>query len=129
MNEKNRRKYPIFLAAAVLIPVTVYGYITETVQKNEKKLYSVVLYQDAENEWAMLEAGAEQAKDDARIMINYVHLDANNTTEDEILAIEREEKLGTSGVLVACIEKEKMKEELKKKQHISPNGFYRKRSR
>ena len=114
MNEKNRRKYPIFLAAAVLIPVTVYGYITETVQKNEKKLYSVVLYQDAENEWAMLEAGAEQAKDDARIMINYVHLDANNTTEDEILAIEREEKLGTSGVLVACIEKEKMKEELKK---------------
>ena len=50
MNEKNRRKYPIFLAAAVLIPVTVYGYITETVQKNEKKLYSVVLYQDAENE-------------------------------------------------------------------------------
>ena len=38
MNEKNRRKYPILLAAAVLIPVTVYGYITETVQKNEKKL-------------------------------------------------------------------------------------------
>ena len=58
MNEKNRRKYPILLAAAVLIPVTVYGYITETVQKKEKKLYSVVLYQDAENEWAMLEEGA-----------------------------------------------------------------------
>lgn len=36
MNEKNRRKYPILLAAAVLIPVTVYGYITETVQKKEK---------------------------------------------------------------------------------------------
>ena len=46
----------------LLVPVTVYGYITETVQKNEKKLYSVVLYQDEENEWAMLEAGAEQAK-------------------------------------------------------------------
>ena len=123
MNEKNRRKYPILLAAAVLIPVTVYGYITETVQKNEKKLYSVVLYQDAENEWAMLEAGAEQAKDDARIMINYVHLDENNTTEDEILAIQREEELGTSGVLVACIEKEKMKEELKKSNISVPMVF------
>ena len=74
MNEKNRRKYPIFLVAAVLIPVTVYGYITETVQKNEKKLYSVVLYQDAENEWAMLEAGAEQAKDDARIMCIWMQI-------------------------------------------------------
>ena len=123
MNEKNRRKYPILLAAAVLIPVTVYGYITETVQKKEKKLYSVVLYQDAENEWAMLEAGAEQAKDDARIMINYVHLDENNTTEDEILAIQREEELGTSGVLVACIEKEKMKEELKKSNISVPMVF------
>lgn len=71
----------------------------------------------------MLEAGAEQAKDDARIMINYVHLDANNTTEDEILAIEREEKLGTSGVLVACIEKEKMKEELKKSNISVPMVF------
>ena len=123
MNEKNRRKYPILLAAAVLIPVTVYGYITETVQKKEKKLYSVVLYQDAENEWAMLEAGAEQAKDDARIMINYVHLDENSTTEDEILAIQREEELGTSGVLVACIEKEKMKEELKKSNISVPMVF------
>ena len=71
----------------------------------------------------MLEAGAEQAKDDARIMINYVHLDANNTTEDEILAIQREEELGTSGVLVACIEKEKMKEELKKSNISVPMVF------
>ena len=123
MKEKNRRKYPILLAAAVLVPVTVYGYITETVQKNEKKLYSVVLYQDEENEWAMLEAGAEQAKDDARIMINYVHLDANNTTEDEVLAIQREAELGTSGVLVACSEKEKMKEELKKSNISVPMVF------
>ena len=123
MNEKNRRKYPILLAAAVLIPVTVYGYITETVQKNEKKLYSVVLYQDEENEWAMLEAGAEQAKDDARIMINYVHLDANNMTEDEILAIQREAELGTSGILLACSEKEKMKEELKKSNISVPIVF------
>ena len=123
MKEKNRRKYPILLAAAVLVPVTVYGYITETVQKNEKKLYSVVLYQDEENEWAMLEAGAEQAKDDARIMINYVHLDANNTTEDEVLAIQREAELGTSGVLVACSEKEKMKEELKKSNISVPIVF------
>ena len=123
MKEKNRRKYPILLAAAVLVPVTVYGYITETVQKNEKKLYSVVLYQDAENEWAMLEAGAEQAKDDARIMINYVHLDANNTTEDEILAIQREAELGTSGILLACSEKERMKEELKKSNISVPIVF------
>ena len=123
MKEKNRRKYPILLAAAVLVPVTVYGYITETVQKNEKKLYSVVLYQDEENEWAMLEAGAEQAKDDARIMINYVHLDANNTTEDEILAIQREAELGTSGILLACSEKEKMKEELKKSNISVPIVF------
>ena len=123
MKEKNRRKYPILLAAAVLVPVTVYGYITETVQKNEKKLYSVVLYQDEENEWAMLEAGAEQAKDDARIMINYVHLDANNTTEDEVLAIQREAELGTAGVLLACSEKEKMKEELKKSNISVPIVF------
>ena len=114
MREKNRRKYPVLLAAAVLIPVTVYGYIMETTQQNEKKLYSVVLYQDAENEWSLLEEGAEQAKDDAGIMLNYVHLNENDTAEDEILAIQREEELGTSGVLVACIDSEKMQEELKK---------------
>ena len=123
MNEKNRRKYPILLAAAVLIPVTVYGYITETVQKNEKKLYSVVLYQDAENEWAMLEAGAEQAKDDAGIMLNYVHLNENDTAEDEMLAIQREEELGTSGVLVACTDSAQMQEELKRNRITVPVVF------
>ena len=123
MREKNRRKYPILLAAAVLIPVTVYGYIMETAQQNEKKLYSVVLYQDAENEWSLLEEGAEQAKDDAGIMLNYVHLNENDTLEDEILAIQREEKLGTSGVLVACTNSEKMEEELKKNRITVPVVF------
>lgn len=123
MKRKNRRKYLILLAAAVLISITVYDYVTETTREKEKKLYSVILYQDAENEWALLEAGAEQAKDDAGIMLNYVYLNENDTAEEEILAIQREEKLGTSGVLAACTDSMQMQEELKKARITVPVIF------
>lgn len=123
MREKNRKKYPILLAVAILIPITIYGYMMETGQEKEKKLYSVILYQDAENEWSLLEEGAEQAKDDAGIMLNYVHLNEKDTAEDEIQAIQKEVELGTSGVLAACTDSSQMQEKLKEVQITVPIIF------
>lgn len=112
MREKNRKNYPVLLMAAVLIPIMAYASMAEPEQKKEKKLYSVILYQDMENEWIMLEAGAEQAKDDTDMMVNYVYLEPEADVDDEIRAIQKETDLGTSGILLAGVDSEKMQEKL-----------------
>lgn len=113
MIHKNRKKYLIFLGIIILIPVIVYSYVTGTTQKQDKNMYSVILHQGTENEWVMLEAGAEQAKDDAGIAVNYVYLDEDSTAEEEIRAIHKEMELGTSGILLASVDSMQMQEKLK----------------
>ena len=123
MQENNRKKYPFFLAMLILLPVIVYIYILEPGQKSEKKLYSVILYQDGENEWNTLEAGIEQARADAGIMINYVHLEKGDTAEEEIRAIRKEMNSGTSGILLASVDSEELQQKLADEKITVPLVF------
>lgn len=123
MQENNRKKYPFFLAMLILLPVIVYIYILEPGQKSEKKLYSVILYQGGENEWNTLEAGIEQARADAGIMINYVYLEKSDTAEEEIRAIRKEMNSGTSGILLASVDSEELQQKLADEKITVPLVF------
>ena len=123
MREKNRKKYPFFLVIWILLPVMIYSYVLKPEQTSGKMLYSVILYQDEENEWNTLEAGAEQARADAGIMVNYVHLSKTDTAEDEIRAIRKEIRSGTAGILLAGVDSEELPKRLEEENITVPLVF------
>lgn len=103
-----KKKYPwriwtVFLMAAVILGI-LYYYGIFAQQKEKTPVYSVILYQNTNDEWTTLVEGTEQAEEDLDIHINYVYLAKEDTAEEQAAAIRREINGGTSGILMAPVD-------------------------
>lgn len=108
------RYWRIWLAVSaafvVLAIVYYYGVVKESEDK-EPVVYSVILYQNADNEWSALMEGIEQAKKDYNVKVRYA-LSQENTAQEQIEDIKREIQSGASGILLAAADSEQVKEGL-----------------
>ena len=86
-----KKKYPwriwtVFLMAAVILGI-LYYYGIFAQQKEKTPVYSVILYQNTNDEWTTLVEGTEQAEEDLDIHINYVYLAKEDTAEEQAASI------------------------------------------
>lgn len=100
----------VCVLAIILLAVYAYGISTESPKKSVN--YSVVLYENADNEWETLVDGMSQAEKDLNIKVNYVYMGREDTAEDQAAAIQKEIDAGAAGILVAALDSEAMRKEL-----------------
>ncbi|MCI7814095.1 MAG: substrate-binding domain-containing protein [Lachnospiraceae bacterium] len=108
-NKKARIKILILLAGAGLI-LLIGTEFTRYRKNMERKNYSVILYQNTENDWRSLLEGIKQAAYDAQVDVNYVTLPQNGTAEDAISLLKREEENGAEGILLAAVDSAALEE-------------------
>lgn len=81
-------------------------------QKNKPTQYSVILYQNADNEWQALTEGIVQAEDDLHADVSYVYLSRDDTAQIQAEAVRKEIESGAAGLLIAAADSEAFKREL-----------------
>lgn len=92
----------IFTAVVALACAYYYGAIRE--EKDEKPAsYSVILYQNMDNEWAALLEGVKQAEEDYKVKVNYITMETGDTAQEQINIIQREAEAGADGILLAAV--------------------------
>lgn len=97
--------WAVFVMAAVILGILYYYGVFA--QKSENTaVYSVILYQNTNDEWTTLMEGTEQAEEDLNINVNYVYLAKGDTAEEQAAAIRREINAGSSGILMAAVDSE-----------------------
>lgn len=107
MNGKNKTYIKIFFLLVGAGLILLIGLEINSYRRNlENKKYSVILYQNTENDWASLLEGIKQAAYDAQAEVNYVTLPQNGTAEDAISMMKREEANGAEGILLAAVDSE-----------------------
>lgn len=105
------RKWKIIgsLLAVVLILGGIYYYAILSSNKEEvRPEYSVILYQNTDNEWATLIEGIKQAEEDLKIDVNYITMAENATAFEQFEMVQREVKAGVSGLLLAASDSAEM---------------------
>lgn len=108
----------VAVAFVVLVAVYYYGVVKESEDK-EPAVYSVILYQNVDNEWAALMEGIEQAKKDYNVKIKYT-LSQENTAQEQLEDIKREIQSGVSGILLAAADSDIVGEGLKEIKESVP---------
>lgn len=98
----------ILLTAAVILG-GLYYYGIFARQGGRPAVYSVILYQNTNDEWATFVEGTEQAEEDLDIDINYVYLARDDTAQEQAAAVRREIQEGSSGILLAPVDTEEVK--------------------
>lgn len=101
----------ICAAVLVLVAVYYYGVVREDSEK-EPAVYSVILYQNTDNEWATLVQGIQQAEEDFKVKVNYIYMSDKDTAEDQAERVQREIDTGVSGILLAAVNSEALKRQL-----------------
>lgn len=105
-----RSRWIGWLLCAMLLVLAGAVFLEENKSSTKKKeTYSVILYQDMENEWTMLEEGARQAEDDLGISVNYITLAEGATAEEQLQSIKDEIEGNTKGILLAATDSEGLK--------------------
>mgnify|MGYP000205326564 CR=1 FL=1 len=101
------------LLAAVIALGGLYYYGVFARKKESSDVYSVILYQNTEDEWGTLIQGIMQAEEDLNVDVNYIYLSENDTAEDQIKEVNKEnptEKV--SGILMAAVNSREIQEVL-----------------
>lgn len=96
----------IFLAVIVLAVAYYYGAVREESDR-EPASYSVILYQNMDNEWATLLEGVGQAEEDYKVNVNYITMGAGATPEEQMEILKREADNGVDGIILAATDSEK----------------------
>ena len=78
------------LLAAVIALGGLYYYGVFARKKESSDVYSVILYQNTEDEWGTLIQGIMQAEEDLNVDVNYIYLSENDTAEDQIKEVNKE---------------------------------------
>lgn len=112
-----RKKYQwhigaVFVTAAVILGA-LYYYGIFVGKKKQPAVYSVILYQNTNDEWSTLVEGTEQAEEDLDIDVNYVYLARDDTAQEQAAAVRREINAGSSGILLAPVDTEEVQNVLK----------------
>lgn len=92
-----------------------YGTVGKTKEK-EPEVYSIILYQNTDNEWETLMDGIEQAKKDYRLKIRYMTLAEGDTAEEQADIMEQEALSGVNGIIYAAVDSKGLREQLQKKR-------------
>lgn len=96
--------WTVILSAVIILAVSYYyGAVRET-SDEKPSYYSVILYQNADNEWETLIDGIRQAEEDFKVRVNYVTMGQNDTAQEQIELIKREAASGVSGILLAAVD-------------------------
>lgn len=101
----------ILAAVAVLMVLYYYGAVREQPEKKQEN-YSVILYQNTDNEWETLMEGMKQAEDDLQIDLNYITMSVDDSASDQAEMIQREVDAGAAGILLAAVDSEGLAREL-----------------
>lgn len=100
----------VVLAAAVITGISYYDGAAREKREKEPLLYSIVLYQNTDNEWDALMDGMEQAKKDYHVKIRYMNLAENDTAREQAETMEREVEAGAQGIVYAAVDSDGLKE-------------------
>lgn len=102
------------LLAAVITLGGLYYYGVFVRKKEIPSVYSVILYQETEDEWGTLIQGIMQAEKDLKADVNYIYLSENDTAEDQIKAVNKEIREKSSGILMAAVNSEEIQKAMEK---------------
>lgn len=102
------------LLAAVITLGGLYYYGVFVRKKEIPSVYSVILYQETEDEWGTLIQGIMQAEKDLKVDVNYIYLSENDTAEDQIKAVNKEIREKSSGILMAAVNSEEIQKAMEK---------------
>lgn len=105
--------WAVILAAVVLLAVAYYYGAVRGTPDTSSSVYSVILYQNTDNEWTTLLEGIRQAEDDFGLKINYINMSPGDTAQEQTELIRREIDNGVSGILLAVVDSKKVGEALK----------------
>ena len=100
------------LLAAVTALGGLYYYGVFARKKESSDVYSVILYQNTEDEWGTLIQGIMQAEEDLNVDVNYIYLSENDTAEDQIKEVNKEIRGKSSGILMAAVNSREIQEVL-----------------
>ncbi len=100
----------LLTAAVILGGLYYYGIFAR--QSERPAVYSVILYQNTNDEWATFVEGTEQAEEDLDIDVNYVYLARDDTAQEQAAAVRREIQAGSSGILLAPVDTEEVQKVL-----------------
>ena len=104
--------WAVIFAAVVLLAVSYYyGAIRGT--SDSPSVYSVILYQNTDNEWTTLLEGIRQAEEDFGLKVNYVNMSTGDTAQEQAELIRREIDSGVSGILFAAVDSKALGDALK----------------
>ena len=104
--------WAVILAAVVLLAVSYYyGAIRGT--SDSPSVYSVILYQNTDNEGITLLEGIRQAEEDFGLKVNYVNMSIGDTAQEQAELIRREIDSGVSGILFAAVDSKALGDALK----------------
>lgn len=104
MTKKRGMIWLVILTAVIsLIVVYYYGAIRDE-SDGEPSSYSVILYQNMDNEWSTLLDGIRQAEVDFKVNVNYITMGSDDTPQDQIEILEREIKNGADGIILAAMD-------------------------
>lgn len=100
--KKSWMVWAVIFAAVIILGVSYYyGAVRETSDKTPSS-YSVILYQNMDNEWETLMDGIRQAEKDFKVRVNYIVMSPKDTAREQAELIEREAASGVSGILLAA---------------------------
>lgn len=102
------------LLAAVITLGGLYYYGVFVRKKEIPSVYSVILYQETEDEWGTLIQGIMQAEKDLKVDVNYIYLSENDTAEDQIKAVNKEIREKSSGILMAAVNSQEIQKAMEK---------------
>lgn len=105
---KKHRQWLLWLLILIALAVlgVAYYYGTKGQQEEKRASYSLVLYQNTDDEWATLAEGAAQAEEDLKVDVNYVYLSPEDSAREQAGAVKREIENGASGILLAAVDSE-----------------------
>ena len=102
------------LLVAVITLGGLYYYGVFVRKKEIPSVYSVILYQETEDEWGTLIQGIMQAEKDLKVDVNYIYLSENDTAEDQIKAVNKEIREKSSGILMAAVNSQEIQKAMEK---------------
>lgn len=100
----------LLTAAVILGGLYYYGIFAR--KSESPAVYSVILYQNTNDEWSTFVEGTEQAEEDLDIDVNYVYLARDDTAQEQAAAVRREIQAGSSGILLAPVDTEEVQKVL-----------------
>lgn len=108
----------LLMGVMVLLLVSTYLYITDSNNKKENIMISVIVYGSNGDRWATLRQGIDQGAADLGYQVNFVTMASENDSDEQIKLIHREMANGSNGLIIAAVNSRDMAQVI---QEISPD--------